>query len=370
MIFYFNFFLEGGNSKTTLIINCSPSGLNFDETLSTLRFGNRAKSIRNTPKQNKKKSAEELVNSLEKAESEISRLNIVISSLKNEINFHKQNNLKRSVSNFVRNSRSSMDLEFTKKQFLLIEQLNHKIDFLENNIREKEQEILETKQENISLGHSIEKIQRNLEEVNEEMLEFEDIEILLKMQQCETENQQLYQQIFYFDNFNSSKEEEMKSIRSKIDNLHSSKEKIDIENRLLHLKVEETLNKIKEKEKEIEEVSKKKKKAIKQLYLNKENENKTTENVIKKSMYPRSKSVCFDKVSTNSHQNLFDWNFNDDTSLSGYLLKKGATQFSNVENDLEEKVSQSKTMMLSSFGIKSLLSKFKTKINKKKNNKK
>lgn len=37
----------GGNSRTSLIITCSPSSLNELETLSTLRFGSRAKSIKN-----------------------------------------------------------------------------------------------------------------------------------------------------------------------------------------------------------------------------------------------------------------------------------------------------------------------------------
>ncbi|KAG7665250.1 uncharacterized protein J8A68_001306 [[Candida] subhashii] len=37
----------GGNSRTSLIINCSPSSLNDLETLSTLRFGMRAKKIKN-----------------------------------------------------------------------------------------------------------------------------------------------------------------------------------------------------------------------------------------------------------------------------------------------------------------------------------
>jgi kinesin family protein 5 len=31
----------GGNSRTTLIINCSPSSFNYSETMSTLRFGER-----------------------------------------------------------------------------------------------------------------------------------------------------------------------------------------------------------------------------------------------------------------------------------------------------------------------------------------
>lgn len=37
----------GGNSRTSLIINCSPSSFNEAETISTLRFGTRAKSITN-----------------------------------------------------------------------------------------------------------------------------------------------------------------------------------------------------------------------------------------------------------------------------------------------------------------------------------
>lgn len=39
----------GGNSKTLLIITCSPSDYNYDETLSTLRFGARVKTIKNKP---------------------------------------------------------------------------------------------------------------------------------------------------------------------------------------------------------------------------------------------------------------------------------------------------------------------------------
>jgi kinesin family protein 5 len=43
----------GGNAKTSLIINLSPSILNDAETLSTLRFGYRAKNIKNKPKVNR-----------------------------------------------------------------------------------------------------------------------------------------------------------------------------------------------------------------------------------------------------------------------------------------------------------------------------
>lgn len=43
----------GGNSKTTLILNCSPSECNVSETISTLRFGETAQKIKNKPKINR-----------------------------------------------------------------------------------------------------------------------------------------------------------------------------------------------------------------------------------------------------------------------------------------------------------------------------
>jgi len=50
----------GGNSKTSLIITCSPSIYNYSETLSTLRFGSRAKIIQNKPMINREYTVEEL----------------------------------------------------------------------------------------------------------------------------------------------------------------------------------------------------------------------------------------------------------------------------------------------------------------------
>ncbi|CAK8990076.1 Kinesin-related protein 3 (Kinesin family member 3) (Kinesin-1) [Durusdinium trenchii] len=50
----------GGNAKTSLIITCSPSYYNEQETISTLRFGQRAKMIKNVVKVNHERSVEEL----------------------------------------------------------------------------------------------------------------------------------------------------------------------------------------------------------------------------------------------------------------------------------------------------------------------
>lgn len=45
---------------TSLIITCSPSTFNEEETRSTLRFGQRAKQIKNKAKVNKEFSIQEL----------------------------------------------------------------------------------------------------------------------------------------------------------------------------------------------------------------------------------------------------------------------------------------------------------------------
>jgi hypothetical protein len=42
----------GGNVKTCMIANISPSGSSYEETLSTLRYADRAKRIKNKPKVN------------------------------------------------------------------------------------------------------------------------------------------------------------------------------------------------------------------------------------------------------------------------------------------------------------------------------
>ncbi|KAK5584206.1 hypothetical protein RB653_005814 [Dictyostelium firmibasis] len=71
----------GGNSRTTLIINCSPSSYNEAETISTLRFGSRAKNIKNKAKINQERSAAELKILLSKAENEIENLKGYIKEL-------------------------------------------------------------------------------------------------------------------------------------------------------------------------------------------------------------------------------------------------------------------------------------------------
>ncbi len=76
----------GGNSRTTLIINCSPSAYNDQETLSTLRFGMRAKCIKNKAKINVELSPTELRAHLRKARAEIVSYHEYASNLEVEVN--------------------------------------------------------------------------------------------------------------------------------------------------------------------------------------------------------------------------------------------------------------------------------------------
>ncbi|KAL2817491.1 P-loop containing nucleoside triphosphate hydrolase protein [Aspergillus cavernicola] len=75
----------GGNSRTTLIINCSPSSYNDAETVSTLRFGVRAKAIKNKAKVNAELSPVELKQLLRKAQSQVTNFESYISALESEV---------------------------------------------------------------------------------------------------------------------------------------------------------------------------------------------------------------------------------------------------------------------------------------------
>lgn len=75
----------GGNSRTTLIINCSPSSYNDAETIGTLRFGTRAKSIKNKAKVNAELSPAELKSLLKKAQGQVTNFETYISNLESEI---------------------------------------------------------------------------------------------------------------------------------------------------------------------------------------------------------------------------------------------------------------------------------------------
>ncbi|XP_057869677.2 kinesin-like protein KIN-12F isoform X1 [Cryptomeria japonica] len=76
----------GGNSKTTIIANISPSLCSANETLSTLKFAQRAKFIQNNA----------IVN--EDASGDVMALQLQIQQLKEELSFFKRQNVSRSLA--------------------------------------------------------------------------------------------------------------------------------------------------------------------------------------------------------------------------------------------------------------------------------
>jgi len=140
----------GGNSKTTLIINCSPSSFNEFETLSTLRFGARAKSIKNAAKINKQQTVEELQLLLKQAEKENQRLQQTITDLQEENRVLKggggyvvENNQEepsRSRSRSIHRSGSFDNMQVLQEQLPNVVKLHEKVADLENYVDRLEKE--------------------------------------------------------------------------------------------------------------------------------------------------------------------------------------------------------------------------------------
>ena len=81
----------GGNYKTTLIVAASPHPSNFDDTLNTLKFAKRAKSIKNNAKINLMRSPGEYIRIINKLKEEVKRLN-------SELEMYKSDNLPMDLS--------------------------------------------------------------------------------------------------------------------------------------------------------------------------------------------------------------------------------------------------------------------------------
>ncbi|XP_056868804.1 kinesin-1 heavy chain-like isoform X2 [Takifugu flavidus] len=76
----------GGNCRTTMVICCSPSAFNDAETRSTLQFGQRAKTVKNTVTLNVELTAEQWKNKWEKEKEKNKTLRNTVALLETELN--------------------------------------------------------------------------------------------------------------------------------------------------------------------------------------------------------------------------------------------------------------------------------------------
>jgi kinesin family protein 5 len=76
----------GGNARTTMIICCSPASYNDSETKSTLLFGQRAKTIKNTVMVNEELTAEEWKRRYEREKEKNARLKGMLARFEAELN--------------------------------------------------------------------------------------------------------------------------------------------------------------------------------------------------------------------------------------------------------------------------------------------
>ncbi|EQC42532.1 hypothetical protein, variant [Saprolegnia diclina VS20] len=74
----------GGNAKTHLILTCSSSATNLEETLSTIRFGARAQHVTNSPQVNTERTISEYKQLLQTLELKVAALSVYVASLESK----------------------------------------------------------------------------------------------------------------------------------------------------------------------------------------------------------------------------------------------------------------------------------------------
>ena len=157
----------GGNSMTNLVITCSPNFLNQSETMSTLRFGQRAKLIKNKVVANTQQSVKELMIKLKKAEEKIAALEKIIQGKDGNIDLKNIKNIQISDKNLKCEECKIIagQLNYVKNE--LINSMNEN----EELMKYKEELCMDIKNKNdeiVKLNEIIHNCEQQLQEYEEE----------------------------------------------------------------------------------------------------------------------------------------------------------------------------------------------------------
>ncbi|KAF7272363.1 hypothetical protein GWI33_014851 [Rhynchophorus ferrugineus] len=131
----------GGNSKTIMIANVGPASLNYDETIITLRYAYRAKSIKNKPTKNEDIKDGKLL----MLQQEIERLKTLISEKSNGIDLNNLDELEEPDDEEVDDTEKEKQLELGKME---VDELAKKLKNLEKQMVHGGKDIVDSVNEN------------------------------------------------------------------------------------------------------------------------------------------------------------------------------------------------------------------------------
>ena len=149
----------GGNCLTYLIINCSPSTLNLTETLSTLRFGQRAKLIKNKVVANTQQSVKELMMKLKQAEEKIKNLEKILGTCSDDMKYNKTFEEEKNRSKCPECKQLINKINYLNVQLNTLSQEN---EYLQRDKDEFLEEVKNKNNENINLEEKIYRMENEL----------------------------------------------------------------------------------------------------------------------------------------------------------------------------------------------------------------
>lgn len=207
----------GGNSKTTLLIACSPHIYNIEETISTLKFGQRAKSIKNSVHVNQQRSVKELEAIIKNLDFESKKLLEYINQMKKSVLKFDPNYVFKSFLKFSSNQNTTKNLDLSdsssNNQGSFFNSDNDDINFSDND-KFMTPKILENQE-----------FSTNFKELNETQSEINTFEIDYQLNLIK-----LKEVISQISNLNQSKEEEI--LQKQAEHLENQKKIQHLENEI------------------------------------------------------------------------------------------------------------------------------------------
>ncbi|XP_054166288.1 kinesin heavy chain-like [Oppia nitens] len=217
----------GGNSRTTIIICCSPASFNEMETKSTLEFGKRAKTIKNVVVVNEELTAEEWKRRYEREKEKVCKLRAQLQRLEGEVNrwrsgetvpIEEQANMKDLEASTLSLSESVQNISAVAGPVTSdthIAQLITSSEPLSNEERMKfEEERTRLYAQLDEKDDEIDKYSQHLEKIKEQVLEQEEL-----IGAARRDNELLQQETTRIQQENESAKEEVKEVLQALEEL-------------------------------------------------------------------------------------------------------------------------------------------------------